>query len=137
MTLLTTFREPVRVMIADNDADINLVEDAQIDAAMRTVVDLARVTGTPAIAPDGYALDAGRLNIVPTLTPVSDPKAFAQLVYWTAKLFTGNLTPHIAWRTRAFSYSASTGANFDGIFHLLEAIYNLEQGDMGATTDYE
>jgi hypothetical protein len=127
---ISTFREPIRVLIGDDDPSIQLRENAQIDAAVRTVVDLGKVTGENDAA---YALNAGRTAITPTFTAVSDPKAFAQAVYYAAKLFAVDFTP-TTWRTRAFS--ESVGENKERVYSLLSEIYALENGEGCDSSDY-
>lgn len=129
-TPLSTYREPVRVLIGDNDPDIQLLEDAQLYAAMRTVLDLGKVTG---IETSGYAVDTPRTGVTPDLTAVADPKGFAQLVYHTARLFLMNRTP-ISWRTRAFS--ETIGNNYEAVWNVIEDLYSLENGDGCVSSDY-
>jgi hypothetical protein len=129
-TPVSYFRESIRVMIGDNDPDIKMRDDAQIDAAVRLVVDLGKVTGAET---NGYAMNLARTEIAPTLTPATDPKAFAQVIYHAAKQFAVDVTP-TAWRTRAFS--ESIGENRERIFSLLNDIYTLEHGDGCQSADY-
>ncbi len=102
-TAISGFREAVRVLIGDNDPDIQLVEDSQLDAAMRLILDLGRVVGDQG-AVSNYACDAGRTNVTPDLVAGDDPKAMAQLVYYAAMRFSTDVAP-TSWRTRAFSES--------------------------------
>jgi hypothetical protein len=133
--LISTFREPVRVLIGDNDPDIQFRDDAQLDAAARAVVNLGKVTGDPALLNGAisYTLDSATTGIIPTFTPVSDPKAWAQVVYHTARLFAVDVTPS-HWRTRAFS--ETIGENKERVFNLLMEIYGLENGTACGASDY-
>lgn len=132
-TLISTFREHVRVLIGDNDPDIQLVENSQIDAAMRLVLDLGRVVGDQTSAAR-YACDTARTGVTPDLTSAADPKALAQLIYYAAKRFVSDAAP-ASWRTRAFS--ETRGEGIQKVFHLVEELYHLENGEMSGTTDYD
>src|ERR1035437_756961 len=103
-TAVSTFREPIRVLIGDNDSHIQFRDNAQIDAAVRAVVNLGKVTGDPTLlaGASSYALDSANTGIITSFTPVTDPKAWAQTVYHAAKIFAVDVTP-THWRTRAFS----------------------------------
>lgn len=131
-TLISTFREPIRVIIDDNDPDIQLREDAQLDAAVRTVVDLGKVTGALA-AGTTYEVDALRTGITPNLTAAGDPKAFAQVVYHTAKLFLGAQAP-TSWRTRAFS--ETIGRNYEAVWNVLTELWDVESGEGCESSEY-
>jgi len=129
-TPLTSFIEPVRVIIGDNDPDIQIRENSQILAAIKTVIDLGKVSGVQAT---GYSLTTDRAGITPDLLAVEDPKALAQLVYSTAQLFAVDVAP-TAWRTRAFS--ESIGANPERIMHILDELYRATNGDGCSSLDY-
>lgn len=129
-TLISTFREPIRVLIDDDDPDIQLRENAQIDAAVRLVVNLGKV-----VSEDGataYALD-GTTSITPNLTATGDAHAWARLVWNAAKRFTSAAKP-MAWRTRAFSETIGEGR--EKVFEVLEELWNLENGGGCKSSDY-
>lgn len=118
-------------MIGDNDPDIQFRENSQIDAAIKLVLNLGKVVGDQTTV-DNYTYSGG--NTSPDLTSTEDPKAFAQLVYYAARQFIVDISP-TSWRTRAFS--ESIGENREKIWALLEDIWNLENGDGCASSDYE
>jgi hypothetical protein len=128
-TPISEFREPIRVLIGDNDPDIPFREDAQIDAAVRTVVNLSKVVGDQTTV-DNYTMDIAGA-ITPTLTATGDPKAYAQCVYHASRLFVADMQP-TAWRTRAFSQVI--GENREKIWALLEDLYNLENAGAESNT---
>jgi len=132
-TSISTFREPVRVLIGDNDPDIQLRENAQIDAAIRTVVDMGKVTGDQVVVTN-YSVTPTRDGITPDLTAADDPKAFSQLVLYTSRLFIADMGP-AAWRTRAFS--ETVGNNYERIWMIIEDLWNLEFGAGMASSEYE
>lgn len=129
-TSFSTFREPVRVLIGDNDPDIKFREDAQLDAAMRAVVNLGKVIGEQE---DPYAVIEAGTGLTPDLTPASDALAWAQLVWNTAKLFAVDVTP-MHWRTRAFS--ETIGENKERVWNIFLELYNLENGGMVGGSSY-
>ena len=131
-TALSSFREPVRVLIGDNDPDIQLREDAQLYAAMRTSLNLGKVVGDQTTV-TAYAVDTDVTQVTPTLTAADDPKAYAQLIYYTARWFIVDMTP-TAWRTRAFS--ETVGNNVERIWMILDELWNLESGDGCASAEY-
>ncbi len=130
-TPISNFRWAVRVLIGDDDPDINLIEDAQIDRAMRLQLDVGRVVGDQ-VTVSAYTFDDP--NITPDLTAAADPKAFAQLIYYAAKLFVADVQSQ-AWRTRAFS--ETRGDNIQKVFHIVEELYGIENGQMSNSTDYD
>jgi hypothetical protein len=132
-TLLSTFREPVRVLIGDNDPDIQLREDAQIDAALRTVLNLGKVVGDQTTV-TSYLPDTLGTSVTPTLTPALDPKGYAELVYHTARVFIADDRP-TSWRTRAFS--ESVGNNVEKIWLILEELWGINFGDGSQSSDYD
>ena len=129
-TALSSFYEPLRVLIGDDDPDIPLRSDAQLAAAMRTVLDLGRVTG----ANGPYATAVSRTEVTPDLVPADDPLAFAQLVYYAARIFVTDSRPEV-WRTRAFSQVL--GDNREKVLEILLSLHELEGGGMSFSTDYE
>lgn len=123
-TPIANFREPIRCLIGDNDPDIQFRENAQIDAAIRTVVDMGKVVGDQTTV-DRYSVTSSRDAITPDLSAADDPKAFAQLVLHAAKLFVCDSATS-SWRTRAFS--ESVGANYEQVWIIMEEIRNVEFG---------
>ena len=139
-TPISNYREMVRVLIDDSDPDIQLREDAQIDAALRGVLDSGRVIGVIATidaSKSQYSVDATRLLVSPDLTPSVDPLAFVQLTYNAALMFNGGSVLSGAWRTRAFSYVNSNVANADRIMMILSGIYDAQSAGLVAASDYE
>ena len=138
-TSISNYREMVRVLIDDSDPDIQLREDAQIDAALRGVLDSGRVIGVVATidaSKSQYSVDATRLLVSPDLTPSVDPLAFVQLTYNAALMFCGGSLSG-AWRTRAFSYVNSNVANAGRIMMILSGIYDAQSAGLVAASDYE
>jgi hypothetical protein len=135
-TPISNFREMVRVLIDDNDSDFKLREDAQIDGALRGVLDSGFV---PVTAVNGtyYAVDATRLLTSPDLVPATDPQAFVELTYRAAMMFVGGGSLSGGWRTRAFSYVSSTGANAELVMNILQGLYDSRSGNLVAGSDYE
>ncbi len=131
MSAISSFYEPIRVLIGDNDPDIQLREDSQLAAAVRTVLNLGKVVSADEATT--YAV-SGTTAVTPDLTAASDAVAYAKLVFRAAQLFVTDMTP-IAWRTRAFS--ESIGENREKVFHIMEEIWRLENGDGCASSDYE
>lgn len=133
MSLISTFREIVRLLTDDIDPDIKLREDSQIDAAIRGVIDLGRVVGdNPLTQTTPYGVTNDRLNVSPDLTAASDPKAFAQLAYRAASLFI-SVQPS-QWKTRAFA--ETLGANTERVMLILQGLYEAENGPMCESGEY-
>lgn len=133
MTLISDFREMVRVLIDDNDADIQLRENSQIDAALRGVLDCGFVSVS-----DGnttYAVNEARTGITPELDPATDPNAFVELTYRAAMMFAPSMGE--AWRTRAFSYIASHWSADQRLMILLQGLYEARAANMIVASDYE
>ena len=136
-TPINGFREMVRVLIDDNDPDhIYLREDSQIDAALRGVLDSGFVPNT-LVNGTAYGVDATRLLVSPDLVPGTDPQAFVELTYRAAMMFVGGGNLAGGWRTRAFAYVSSTGANAELVMNILQGLYDSRSGNLVAASDYE
>ena len=135
-TAISTFREPIRILIGDCDPDIQFRDNSQLDAAVRMTVNLGQVVGDTTLHPytPSYNMDSAGTGITPSFDPVSDPKAWAQTVFHAAKVFAVDVTP-THWRTRAFS--ETIGENRERVFNLLMEIYNTDNGDACGGSSYE
>lgn len=129
-TPISNFREAVRVLTDDNDPDIKLRENAQIDAALRTVLDSGRVINES--TGELYTVDATRLLVTPDLVPGDDPDSFVRLTYYAAQMFVN--VRNEAWRTRAFS--EISGQNYERIMLLYETLYQINSGGLANASEY-
>lgn len=115
-TLLSDFIEPVRALLNDNDPNgIYSIESDEILASMRLILNTGKVPG--------YAVSG--VNVAPDLL-ATDPKAYALLIYHTAKIFTNAMTRE-SFNTRAFSESLGEPRELIGA--IIDEVYNLENGD--------
>jgi len=116
------YYRPMRAILQDQDEDVPTYASHQLAAALRTVVDLGKVTGKTEYA-------AGEDGITPDLTPATDPAAYARLLWHAAKLFVQGLTAS-AFTTRAFSQRV--GHPTELINAVIEEVYHLDNGDMAS-----
>ena len=86
---------------------------------MRAVVNLGKVTD--------YTVGDG--GITPTLTAATDPTAWAQLVWHTAKMFASGITSS-SFTQRSFSERIGEPRELVGM--ILDEVYRLEDGEMSA-----
>lgn len=119
MTPLSDFHDFIRAVLGDEDPDVHIYEADILNKQMGVVL----VTGKV----DGYSLANDRENITPEL-PLTDTKACAQLIYYTAKRFAVLLTRE-SFRQRAFAWSK--GAQQELVWDILEEIGGLEEDHVG------
>jgi hypothetical protein len=113
MSAYSEFYKFVRCLAGDHDAFIHDIEDAQIDAAIETLVRSGQIAG--------YVIEEG------AITPdVKDGRDFALLVHKAAKMFTAQLTPYAA-ATR--SYSERFGSPTEHVWLIFQTCYDLEHGE--------
>jgi hypothetical protein len=116
-TSLASFVEPVRALLNDNDpAGIYMIESEEILSAMKLILNTGKVPG--------YAVSSA--DVAPDLTP-ADPRAYALLVFHTAKIFV-NAMQRESFNTRAFS--ESIGEARELIAAVIDEVYRLEHGEM-------
>lgn len=111
------FCDPVRAMLGDFKKV--RYEDSAIAGTVRTVIRLGKVPG--------YRLTADRRGIQPAIGD-ADVKQFALLVYHVVKMILLPTVAGYAYRTRALSERFEEQKIF--FFHLQEAIYEMEFGEM-------
>ena len=116
------YYRPLRAILQDQDEDVPTYANNQLADALRTVVDLGKVTGNT-----DYRADAD--GISPDLSPASDPQAYARLLWHAAKLFIQGLTAS-SFVTRAFSQRVHEPREL--INAVIEEVYNLDNGDMAS-----
>jgi len=116
MTPITELQEPIRAVLGDRDPEIPLYANSAIEGAVRTAVRMNFAKG--------YTLTPNRLNITPDLT---DPNAFALLVYRVAVMFIAPNPSFQGYKTRAMS--ETFGSYRDFMNHLEDVIHRLENGE--------
>jgi hypothetical protein len=120
MTTINKFYRSLRVVLGDLDASVRRYPDPVLADAVKTTVELGKVSNTPA-----FILSDDESGITPD---VANPNQFALFIYHTAKLFVDPQHDRYAFRTRAFSESFGSLNRFVQTLEL--EIHKLENGEM-------
>lgn len=115
-TPLSSFREPIRCLLQDNDPDIPEFADDQLDASIRLSVNSGKVPG----------YEISNQGVVPPLTPKLDQTNWVRLVYYSAKRFGVSFTDeYLSSRSASFRTAQPTELTDD----IMMEIYELENGN--------
>ncbi|HXJ56506.1 MAG TPA: BppU family phage baseplate upper protein [Verrucomicrobiae bacterium] len=122
-TPLASFREPVRLLLGDSDPLVTQYSAAQIDAAVRFVVNRGRA--------EGVTVSSDQQHIEPAVSPSGESQRtnWARIVLYSAKVFAVVDAAGGSFRTRALA--ESFGERRDAVFSLLNEIYEVEFGHGG------
>lgn len=118
MATIAEFRPYIRFLLGDHDLDVPLIEDTQIDRAVKLVVIGQGITDS-----DGNTLKITSGQIDPDITIDDDPIAYTLIIYKAAKMFAQQFTRY-SYKSRAFG--ESFGDKPDLIIGLLDQVYALE-----------
>lgn len=118
MATIAEFRPYIRFLLGDHDLDIPVIEDTQIDRAVKLVV-----IGQGLTDADGNTLKITSGQIDPDISIDDDPITYTLIIYKAAKMFAQQFTKY-SYRSRAFG--ESFGDKPDLIIGLLDQVYALE-----------
>lgn len=122
-TPFSTFREAIRFFLGDNDPDVPDYDSDQIDAGLRTIIKLGKVVN--ATTGEAYTVGDDGESVSPAIEE-SNTASYAQLVYYTAKVFADALDAS-SFSTRAFSERVAGGERRAA--EILDEVYKLDHGD--------
>lgn len=119
-TLVSTFRNPLRAVLQDNDpTGLYLYPDAALDDAVKAQVNFGQI--------DGYALTSGDTAITPDIAPpAGDPTRFHLLTMKAARMFVVPRGGSAHVRTRAVTLSS--GSSRDMLLAIEHDIDRIENG---------
>ena len=125
MATIAEFRPYIRFLLGDHDLDVPLIEDTQIDRAVKLIV-----MGQGLTDADGNTLSLVSGQISPNISVDADPITYTLIIYKAAKMFAQQFTRY-SYKSRAFG--ESFGDKPDLIIGLLDQVYALENsGGMSA-----
>lgn len=119
-TPVAEFREPLRVLLGDLNADVHTYSDANLDAGVRAAVRLQQVPGLTLLG--GGVAVRGSSGAGLSVTE------FARLCYRTARSFVAANPDAYEYRTRALSEKFSGWRNLLG--ELEDRLHEMENGTM-------
>lgn len=118
-TPFTEFYESIRHILGDNDPNFQMYGDAALQAGMRTILRMGRISG--------YTLDPDLISITPEVT---DPNVFALIVYRLVKSYVISQPDTYSYATRALKETFGGWQNF-----LWEIEMNLNALESGSYFD--
>jgi len=115
MSALSEFHDPLRVILGDRDASVQVYDNTALSNAIKLVINMGKL--------EGYSM-ADANNITPAVKLGVD---YALLCYETAILFAQNQPSAYRYRTRAFSEAFG---NYDEFLNRIEEeIHKLRNGE--------